>query len=159
MTKKQRNIKALVGEVVGQLGGRSGYDHDYYHRETPRTKKVDRQAGQLAATCANFTGAGGCRAEVNGEATCQLFAPGFIGHRRCPQFERVLLPADERLVQEYWEIIAGSPDAHNVKVCVDCEADFEPRSNRQQRCDTCADIHRRQKLREYQAEARRHVNS
>ncbi|MBR3873006.1 MAG: hypothetical protein IKJ26_02440 [Clostridia bacterium] len=75
----------------------------------------------------------------------------------CKWFLDGVLPLDkelEKIVRSMQDGLAA-PDANTAKPCAACKRPFQPSSNRQQYCSSCADARRKQRRAEAERRRRR----
>ena len=105
----------------------------------PNVNRFELNLRDQAKECANYVG-GICN--VTGEQ-CKILNQGFPTHtsRRCIYFERMVLPANERLHAEYWTVAQGGKlQTIAERQCVKCGVYIEMTSPRRKYCDVCKSL-------------------
>ncbi|WDM00988.1 cysteine-rich VLP protein [Alicyclobacillus cycloheptanicus] len=106
---------------------------------------VHKQIQQHAKrNCCNFHHEDRCYIEPGGNTTCVFFRPN--GEKAlCPWFEEAVLPMDADLERTYWaRRNAVDSDSPNSGTCVKCNKPITKNSNRQQYCESCSAIAKRE---------------
>jgi hypothetical protein len=107
--------------------------------EKPEVKRFEAKLHDCAKECACFRD-GIC---AFSDEQCKVLNEGFPTHtsRRCTYFERMVLPANERLYAEYWTVAQGGKlQTVAERQCVKCGVYIEMTSPRRKYCDGCKSL-------------------